>query len=70
MAQIKKDTEMRGENRKKYKKIRSGRIEPTEDFSVIVNPHLWKQLKNDDFKLSLYKSLFYTTKFLIYVSKY
>ena len=33
---------------KKYKKTGSGRMKTVEDFSVIVGPYLWKQLKNDD----------------------
>ena len=33
---------------KKYKKTGSGRIGTAGDFSVIVNPYLWKQVKNDD----------------------
>ena len=33
---------------KKYKKTGSGRIETAGDFSLIVYPYLWKQLKNND----------------------
>ena len=33
---------------KKYMKTASGRIETAGDFSVIVDPYLWKRLKNDD----------------------
>ena len=32
----------------KYKKTGSGKIETAGDFSVIVDPYLWKLLKNDD----------------------
>ena len=33
---------------KKYKKTGSEKIETVGDFSVIVNPYLWKLLKTDD----------------------
>ena len=39
---------MRGKTGKKYKKTGSGKIETTRDFSVIISPNFWKQLKNDD----------------------
>ena len=42
ISQIGKDIEMRG---KKYKKTDSGKIYTAGDFSVIVYPYLWKQLK-------------------------
>jgi hypothetical protein len=29
-------------------KTESGRIEMAEDFSVVVYPHLWKRLKDDE----------------------
>ena len=38
---------MRGENWEEIQKTGSGRIERAGDFSVIVNPNLWKGLKND-----------------------
>ena len=38
----------RGKTGKKYKKAESGRIEIAGDFSVVIDPYLWKWLKNDD----------------------
>ena len=39
----------RAKQGKKYKKKTVSRtIETAGDFSVIVDPHLWKQLQNDD----------------------
>ena len=35
-------------NERKYKKIGIGRIKMAGDFSIIVDPYLWKRLKNDD----------------------
>ena len=40
--QIRKNIEIRGENWEKYKKTGSGRRETAVDFSVIVDPYLWK----------------------------
>ena len=39
---------MRGESGKKYRKTGSGRIEMAGDFFIIVDPYLWKLLKNDN----------------------
>ena len=42
---IKMDIEMRGKisrNILKYKKMGNGRIDMAGDFSIIVDPHLWK----------------------------
>ena len=36
---------MKGENCEKYKKTEGGRIETARDFSVIVNPYLWTDLR-------------------------
>ena len=44
--QIRKYIKIREKIGKKYKNTGSGTIEIPEDFSVIVDPCLWKQLKN------------------------
>jgi hypothetical protein len=36
------------ENWEEIEENRSGKIETAEDFSVIVDPYIWKQLMNDD----------------------
>ena len=39
---------MGGENGKKYKKTKSGGIEVDGDFSVIVDPYLWKRFTKEE----------------------
>ena len=39
---------MRGENWEEIHENKKGRIMMAGDFSVIVNPYLWKRLENDD----------------------
>ena len=41
--QIRKDIHMREKIGKEYKKTISGRIETAGDFSLMVNPYLWKR---------------------------
>ena len=48
IGQMRKAMEMRGKIGNKYNKTGSGRIEKAGDFSVIVDPCLWKQLRYVD----------------------
>ena len=48
LDQIRKDTEMRGKSWEEIQKTGSERIGTAGDFSVIFDPYLWKNLKNDD----------------------